>query len=117
MILVTGATGFIGAKLCDRLTSGGREVIQVARKKVSPEIDLIIDDIQTFQDWDNVLHGVDTIVHLAGRAHILNDRSDNPLEHFRRVNTRATVALARHAAYASVKRFIFISSIGVNGNE
>lgn len=117
MILVTGATGFIGRVLVKRLVSDGQHVIRAARRATSTECEVLLDDIESFQGWREVLRGVHTVIHLAGRAHILKERSDDALESFRAINTRATIALARHAASAAVKRFILISSIGVNGDE
>lgn len=115
-ILVTGASGFIGAALRNHLISRGHRVVGVIRKNKFAERDIIVDDISEFDGWQEVLKGIEVIVHLAGRAHILNDRAANSLEDFRRVNTSATINLAEHAVFAGVKRFVFISSIGVNGN-
>ena len=115
-ILVTGATGFIGAALCNHLIRGGNQVIGISRKKTFSGRTVTVRDIAEFDGWQETLSGVDAIVHLAGRAHILKDRAADPLEEFRRVNTLAAITLAEHAALAGVKRFVFISSIGVNGN-
>jgi nucleoside-diphosphate-sugar epimerase len=115
-ILVTGATGFIGTALCKYLILGGNKVIGVTRRETFSGRTVIVSDIAEFTGWRDTLTGVDAIVHLAGRAHILKDRAADPLEEFRRVNTRATITLAENAALAGVKRFVFISSIGVNGN-
>jgi nucleoside-diphosphate-sugar epimerase len=115
-ILVTGATGFIGTALCNHLTLTGNQVIGIARKEIFSGRTIIVKDIAEFSGWREVLTGVNTIVHLAGRAHILKDRAVNPLEEFRRINTCATITLAENAALAGVKRFVFISSIGVNGS-
>jgi nucleoside-diphosphate-sugar epimerase len=74
-------------------------------------------DLQAVQDWSALLKGVDCIVHCAARAHVLKDDAEDPLALFRLVNTQATLDMARAAAVAGVRRFIFISSIGVNGGE
>jgi nucleoside-diphosphate-sugar epimerase len=66
--------------------------------------------------WGDVAKGVDVVLHLAGRAHVMREAHADPLEEFRRVNCRATLALARTAAAAKVRRFVFVSSIGVNGS-
>jgi nucleoside-diphosphate-sugar epimerase len=66
---------------------------------------------------DNFLYGVDVVVHVAARAHIMRDEVSDPLAEYRRVNRDATLALARMAAEAGVNRFVFVSSIGVNGNQ
>jgi nucleoside-diphosphate-sugar epimerase len=75
-----------------------------------------IGDIGPETKWNDALAGVDSVVHLAARAHIMNDEVADPLAEYRRVNVDGTRNLARQAAAAGVKRFIFISSIGVNGN-
>jgi nucleoside-diphosphate-sugar epimerase len=115
-ILVTGANGFIGTALCNHLMNRGNQVIGVARRKRPEGQTVIVEDIAAFDGWQEVLGGIDAIVHLAGRAHILKDKADDPLEEFRRINTRATIKLAEAAVSAGVKRMVFISSIGVNGN-
>lgn len=116
-ILVTGSGGFIGRRLAERLDDEKHDLVLAVRKKSSRENEFVVDDLSTFSDWDQVLPGIDVVVHLAGRAHILDDRADKPLEAFRKINTAATISLANSAAEAGVKRFIFISSIGVNGNS
>jgi UDP-glucose 4-epimerase len=68
-------------------------------------------------DWSRALAGVDTIVHAAARVHVMRDRSADPLAEFRRVNVAGTLALARQAATAGVRRLVFVSSIKVNGEE
>lgn len=73
----------------------------------------LTDDI----DWQVPLLGVDVVIHSAGRAHVMNETHSNPLQAFREVNVDATLKLAQQAADAGVKRFIFISSIKVNGEE
>lgn len=115
-ILLTGAGGFIGRRLALRLAGEGHRVTPVVRRRMSAAREVVVEDLATFQDWQAILQGIDVVVHLAGRAHILDDRAENPLEAFREVNTRVTATLARHAASAGVKRFVFISTIGVNGN-
>lgn len=106
-LLVTGATGFIGTRLTSLLLSQGVEVRQ----------NVAIGCISDVTDWAQSLRGVDAIVHLAARVHVMKDQSDNPLAEFRRVNVAGTLNLAQQAAAAGVKRFIFISSIKVNGEQ
>lgn len=115
-ILVTGATGFIGRSLCNSLVCNGYEVVRVARKKMRSNRSVVVNEMAEFGGWRDALAGVDVVIHLAARAHILHDQAADPLEEFRRINVRATISLAEGAVEAGVKRFIFISSISVNGN-
>ncbi|MBW2597766.1 MAG: SDR family oxidoreductase [Deltaproteobacteria bacterium] len=116
-ILITGATGFIGRQLCDRLMSEGRQVRRAARDTSQIEDASVVGDIGRETSWRKALAGVDTVVHLAARVNISQEKSAKPLAEFRKVNTEGTLALARQATQASVKRFVYISSIGVNGNQ
>jgi nucleoside-diphosphate-sugar epimerase len=121
VILVTGASGFLGSALVDRLLRSSRNVRAAVRAQASVisgnAEKLVIGDLAEAADWAQALQGVDAIIHVAGRAHVLKETAKNPLELFRVVNRDATLALARAAAAAGVRRFIFISSIGVNGGE
>lgn len=114
-VLVTGATGFIGSQLCIRLVSAGREVRSAVRNDTSAHNAVLVGDIGPETQWANALVNVDSVVHLAARAHVVHDVCDDPLAEFRKINTSGTLALARQAAAAGVKRFVFVSSIGVNG--
>jgi len=115
-ILVTGATGFIGRQLCDRLMHEGRQVRRAARDRSQIEDAFVVGNIGRETSWREALAGVDTVVHLAARVNISQENSAQALAGFRKVNTEGTLALAHQAAQACVKRFVFISSIGVNGN-
>lgn len=116
-ILVTGATGFVGSQLLKELKTKQYDVIGTSRRSVQAESDLVnIGNISEQTDWSTTLVGCDVVVHTAGRAHMMNDQADDKLAEFRRVNRDATLKLARDAHAAGVKHFIFISSIGVNGN-
>ncbi len=118
-ILVTGANGFIGRNLCAFLKEKGYFVRGAVRDNecgVSGVDEYIqVGDINESTDWQQALAGVDTIIHLAARVHIMNDPEADPVEAFRKVNVLGTERLARMAAKAGVKRFIFISSVKVNG--
>lgn len=117
-VLVTGGTGFLGTALVQSLKSSGHEVILTTRRHENIEQGIYnLGDISEKTDWLNILEGCDTVIHTAGRAHILNDDAQNALTEFRRVNHDATMKLAKDAASCGVKHFIFISSIGVNGNS
>jgi len=135
-ILITGANGFIGRNLCVFLKGKGNFVRGAVRNNargVSGVDEYIqVGDINESTDWQEALDGVDAVIHLAARVHIMNDSAGNPategempeevsepiwarLEAFRKVNVLGTERLARMAAKAGVKRFIFISSVKVNG--
>ncbi|WP_019592794.1 MULTISPECIES: SDR family oxidoreductase [unclassified Thioalkalivibrio] len=119
-VLITGATGFVGGALAARLHSDGAVVRGAVRRKVpDPRAfdPVVVSAIDGATEWGSALVGVDTVVHLAARAHVLKDEDVDPLEAFRRVNVKGTCRLARQAAEAGVRRFVFVSSIGVNGNE
>jgi nucleoside-diphosphate-sugar epimerase len=118
--LITGASGFVGKYLCTELISQGKSVRVATRSAnvwASKFEVALVGEIDGLTNWDSVFDGVDAIVHLAARVHISNDKALNPLAAFRRVNVDGTLNLAKQAAAAGVRRFVFISSIGVNGNE
>lgn len=119
-VLVTGSSGFVGAALCKELCSlPGLFVVGSSRTECRLPVDnykfIRFDDSLGVADWSHALLGVDVIVHLAARAHVLSDTCNDPLVEFRKANVQNTLALAEQALAAGVKRFIFISSIGVNG--
>ncbi len=123
-VLVTGASGFIGRALCSHLINGEMTVRGTLLPEESPEIltglgvePVRIEPVGQDTDWRLAVSGVETVVHLAARVHIMEDRSADPLAEFRRVNSDGTARLAAEAAKAGVKRFVFVSSIKVNGEE
>lgn len=120
-ILVTGATGFLGRAVVDHLAAGGRKVRAGVRSECggwpAGVETAAVGELSEATDWSAALAGVDAVVHCAARAHVLKETSADPLAQFRAVNTAATLALARQAVAAGVRRFVFISSIGVNGAE
>ncbi|HSI96423.1 MAG TPA: SDR family oxidoreductase [Methylophilaceae bacterium] len=115
-VLVTGANGFVGQVLCKQLKLSGREVKQVVRNATSPQ-QIPIGNMNGTTDWQPALEGCDTVIHLAARVHIMNDTATEPLTEFRQVNTEGTLNLARQAALYGIKRFVFISSLKVNGES
>ncbi|RXK88049.1 SDR family oxidoreductase [Chlorobaculum sp. 24CR] len=119
MILLTGATGFVGSALIDRLLQDKYSVRAAVRKTMYQfpnGVDVVqVGDLNPEIDWTDALNGVDCIVHLAARVHVLRDEAEDPLAEFRRVNVDGTMNFARQAALAGVRRFVFISSIKVNG--
>ncbi|VFR64564.1 UDP-glucose 4-epimerase [plant metagenome] len=118
-VLVTGVTGFVGKETVRALIAKGHTVHGAVRREgvdmPACEAMHVVGDIGAMTDWRAALQGVDAVVHLAARAHVLNESHDSPLTLFRAVNTQGTLALARHCLDAGVKRFVFVSSIGVNG--
>ncbi len=118
-ILLTGATGFVGSALTQHLYQQGHSLTAAVRRvtdNLPPSIQQIpLGDLLPKTDWTSVLNNVDTVIHLAARVHIMRDTAANPLEEFRRTNTAAALNLAQQAAAAGVHRFIYLSSIKVNG--
>lgn len=114
-VLVTGASGFIGRALCGRLAAAGHEVIPAVRRKAGFPKEVLVGDIGSSTDWNTALAGCDTVVHLAARVHLMRDDVHCSLESYRETNTEATLNLARQALLSGVRRFVFISSIKVNG--
>jgi len=108
-VLVTGANGFVGSALTKRLLTAGNEVSAVTRREIG--------DLNAHTQWGNHLEGVDAIVHLAARVHVMRNTESNPLPIYRRVNRDGTMQLARSAIAKGIRRFVFISSIKVNGNR
>lgn len=118
--LVTGATGFIGRALVKKLSDNGYVVKSVVRGGGGDVAHVLgseikINDITSSIDWRPALDGVDVVIHLAARTHIMRDRSPDPLAEYRRINVDGSLTLASQAADAGVKRFIYLSSIKVNG--
>jgi len=121
-VLVTGATGFVGAFLVDELAVCDINVVAGIRRKtalVFPDrVEKVrIGDLSLNSDFEKCLESVDVIIHLAARVHIMMDSVIDSLTEYRKINTVATLSLARQAAESGVKRFIFLSSIKVNGEE
>jgi nucleoside-diphosphate-sugar epimerase len=118
-ILVTGATGFIGNKLCQALSMRGDAVVAVTKKQVNIDnnITVINKVLSKETDWQDCLKDIDVVIHLAGRAHVMKDVSENPYQAYADINIHATKHLAEQAALSGVKRFIFLSSVKVNGER
>jgi nucleoside-diphosphate-sugar epimerase len=115
-LLVTGATGFVGKSLCMKLRQENLPIRMAVRSNLlTTECCTRVGNIDANTDWAEALLGVNVVFHLASRVHILNETVADPLEEFRKVNVDGTLNLARQAAMAGVKRFIFVSSIKVNG--
>jgi nucleoside-diphosphate-sugar epimerase len=117
-ILITGAHGFVGLQLAEQLEEmPGIKVLRGVRmKRADDALNAIeIGEICSNTDWTSSLKQVDVVVHCAARVHMMSDTSIDPLADFREVNSFGTLNLAKQAALAGVKRFVFVSSIKVNG--
>ena len=118
---VTGANGFVGAALIRHLADLGVAAIALSRSKPDPVSSANawrrLPDLDGNADFSTAVQGLDCVVHCAARVHVMKDRAPDPLAAFRTVNCEATLSLARAAALAGIKRFVFVSSIKVNGDE
>ena len=116
---MTGAAGFVGCSVVEQLLNGHYGVRGCSRQKnvrIPNNAEFYTtDDMSESTDWHQALQNVDVVIHAAARVHVMKDSSTDPLAKFRNVNTAGTLNLARQAADASIKRFIFISSVKVNG--
>lgn len=119
-ILVTGASGFVGGQLMTRLADQPSVAVW-GTVRAGRENDhsgfVSVGEINGDTDWSEALLGQRVIVHTAARAHIMGDKAADPLTEFRKVNVAGTLNLARQAASAGVERFVFLSSIKVNGEQ
>ncbi|MFN7085993.1 MAG: UDP-glucose 4-epimerase family protein [Burkholderiales bacterium] len=119
-ILVTGAAGFVGAALCHALADAGHAVRRALRDPVPAPPhrrmqDVAMGEIGPETDWQAALSGVDCVIHLAARSHVLRETTADPLAAYRRINVLASERLAQAAAAAGVRRLVFMSSVKVNG--
>ncbi|MGI0116910.1 UDP-glucose 4-epimerase family protein [Zooshikella sp. RANM57] len=122
-VLVTGASGFLGKNICSNLEASSCYVRSVFRHENSIPNDvsfadsIIVGEIDSQTNWRNVLRGIEVIIHTAARVHIMNDNNPDPYQEYYEINVEGTLNLAQQAVQAGIKRFIFISSIKVNGEE
>jgi UDP-glucose 4-epimerase len=119
-IVVTGATGFVGSILCDMLAQAGYIVRAALRSDRSVPgciaETVVIGDITATADLAAALEGADAVIHAAARTHVLHDSPANA-DLYMQINARGTLRLAEAAAQAGVRRFVYLSSIKVNGEE
>lgn len=117
-IVITGAGGFVGHALCRRLAASGHRVIGVFRNPPATRTWMetrITGDLTGLSNMDSLVDGADAVVHLAARVHMMRETSADPDAAFLKANAEVTANLARAAAQAKVPRFIFVSSVKVNG--
>jgi UDP-N-acetyl-alpha-D-quinovosamine dehydrogenase len=120
-VLVTGASGFIGRALLERLSNDGGFTLHAAVRRAAPQPVSGVSYVQVSDHgrdtvWTDAMRETDVLVHAAARVHVMNDGAADPLTEFRLANVEATLNLARQAVLAGVRRFVFISSIKVNGD-
>ncbi|MBI3230926.1 MAG: SDR family oxidoreductase [Burkholderiales bacterium] len=118
-ILITGASGFVGRALCSHLQSLQRLFFPLYRQAQAGQFAQarFLEALTADSDCRAQLQGAQVVVHLAARVHVMSDSESDPLAAYRASNTAATLNLARQAAQAGVKRFVFLSSIKVNGEQ
>ena len=120
-ILLTGATGFIGKALIVELIQQNFNISIAVRQKTNLFPDkvkqFIVGNFENNPDFSASLSEVDCVIHIAGKAHVIDKVKASALDEFRKINTELTLDLAKQAVTAGVERFVFLSSIGVNGNQ
>ncbi len=120
-VLLTGATGFIGRALVVELIRQNFNVSIAVRQKTNLFSDkvkqFVVGDFGRNPNFSASLSEIDCVIHLAGKAHVIDKTKASVLDEFRKINSELTLNLAKEAAASKVKRFIFLSSIGVNGNQ
>lgn len=121
-VLITGINGFVGYGVARLLSGNPHYIVRGSARHTTSNLpddcsQIIVADLNNKTDWRRALEGIDVIIHAAARVHIMSDDSADPLSEFHRINVDGTLHLANQAASQNVKRFIFISSIKVNGEE
>lgn len=121
-VLVTGANGFVGRALVDRLVREPGFDVRAARRAQTARVPAgtataTVGDLDGGTDWTAAVDEIEAIVHLAARVHVMLDRAVDPLREFRRVNVAGTLALAEQARRAGVRRFVYLSTLKVNGEQ
>lgn len=120
---ITGATGFVGSALIKRLLRENYRLTAAVLAgegagHLSESVERVtVVPLSESSDYTPAMQNVDTVIHLAARVHVMKETATEPLEEFRKVNLYGTKRLARQAAKAGVKRFVFMSTIGVNGDN
>jgi nucleoside-diphosphate-sugar epimerase len=115
-ILITGASGFLGTEICNTLRNRGIPFVAAVRDNAKDN-QVEVGDLTSTTKWADALSGCDVVIHLAARVHVMHDNTSTSLDAYRAVNVDATMNLARQAVEQGIKRFIFISSVKVNGES
>lgn len=120
-IFLTGL-GFVGTQLVTHLLQSPENELKVVSRTPSKALPAgvhfeQVDSLEKVTDWPALIGDAEVIIHTAARVHVMNDSCTDPLDEYRKVNVRGTLALAEAAAAVGVKRFVFVSSIKVNGDE
>src|SRR5688572_4415249 len=121
-IVVTGASGFVGGAVLSRILGDGLERPRAVTRRADADLPSAAEIVRVGElgpdtDWSEAVRDADVVIHCAARVHVMRESAADPLSEFRRVNVAGTARLAREAAAAGVRRFVFISSIKVNGEE
>ncbi len=121
-VLLTGASGFVGRAVQARLLAESAHTLRSAMRQLPVDVPTDLDvcaapTLGASADWRLPLSGIEVVVHCAARVHVMSEEAPNPLAEFRRANVEGTLCLARQAVEAGVRRFVFVSSIKVNGES
>lgn len=117
LVAITGANGFVGRRLVADCAARGWAVRALSRTRIDGVAEWrAMPELGPDADWTGTFDGIDAVVHCAARVHVMHETSSDPLADFRQVNRDGTLALARAAAAAGVRHFVFLSSIKVNGD-
>ena len=121
-LLITGANGFIGRALISKLALEANYFVRASiRKKIiqfPSQIEVFENmDASSNTNWTDALRDIDVVIHLFARVHVMDEQAADPLLEFRNINVNATIALAKLAAKQGIKRFVFLSSVKVNGES
>jgi nucleoside-diphosphate-sugar epimerase len=121
-VLLTGASGFVGRAVQARLLSDAGHELRSAFRQIPQQLPAglqtcLAPALGPDVDWSEAVQGVDAVIHCAARVHVMDEQADDPLAEFRQANVEGTLRLARQAAAAGVRRFVFVSSIKVSGEQ
>jgi len=117
MILITGSNGFLGSHLIEALKDRNLSLLDRGTFNHDVSFPFFQAEINSVNNYSQALTGCKTVVHCAARVHVMDDQDENPLALYRESNTAGTINLAKQAVRAGVSRFIFVSSIKVNGES